>query len=295
MKKIGVIGLGIMGFAMAEQLIKAGYELYVFNRTAGKAEQLAAQGAVACSCPADVARQVEAVLIMVKADADVEEVIIGYSGLMEGAKPGLIILNGSTILPDTSKRMAQEVAKAGIEILDCPVTGSGIEAKIAKLTFLVGGKKEIYDRCLPLFEAMGKASFYMGESGTGSYMKLANNSLFVMNTLALCEALTIACKSGIDPERFLEIISIGGANSAVAGSRIPKIIKRDFSAAFTLAFMYKDVRLIDQLANDIGVATPVLAIVKEIIHTALLKGHGQDDVCGVIKWYEETAGIQIEK
>jgi len=214
---------------------------------------------------------------------------------MDGAQAGLIVLNGSTIMPKTNIEVAREAAKSGVEMLDCPVTGSGTEAKVAKITFLVGGKKAVYELCLPLFNAMGKGSYYLGEIGTGSYMKLANNSLFVMNMLATCEALMLAYKSGIDPEVFLEIISQGGARSAAAESRIPRITKREFSAAFTLDFMYKDMGLINQLATDVGVCTPVLAIVKEMIHAAVLRGNGQDDVCGMIKWYEEMAGVEIKK
>lgn len=295
MKKIGFIGLGIMGFFMARHLIQAGFEVCVFNRTAGKSGPLEEIGAKRCDSSAEVARYSEAVVIMVKCDADVREVILGKNGVMEGAKAGLIILNGSTIMPSTNIEVAKEVAKSGVNMLDCPVTGSGVEAKIAKINFLVGGKQELYEQCLPLFNAMGQASFYMGEIGTGSYMKLASNSMFVMNILALCESLTLACKSGIDPDLFLKIISMGGARSAVAESRIPKIIHRDFSAAFTLNLMYKDMGLIDLLATDLGVSTPVLAIVKEMIHAAVLQGHGNDDVCGMIKWYEDMAGIEIKK
>ena len=295
MKKVGVIGLGIMGFSMATHLIKAGFELYVYNRTAGKSKPLEELGAKRCDTPAEVARHSEAVLVMVKADADVRDVVLGANGIMKGAKSGLIVLNGSTIMPKTNIEVAQELAKAGVDMLDCPVTGSGTEAKIAKISFLVGGKKEIYEKCLPLFNAMGKISFHMGEIGTGSYMKLANNTLFVMNMLAVCEALTIAVKSGIDPEMFLKIVSVGGAQSAAADSRIPKIVNRDFAAAFTLNFMYKDMGLINQLTTDLGVCTPVLGVVKEMIHAAVLRGNGNDDVCGMIKWYEEMAGVEIKK
>lgn len=295
MKKIGVIGLGIMGFSMAQHMIKAGFEVYVYNRTAGKSKPLEELGAKRCDTPAEIAGNCDAVLIMVKADADVREVVLGSNGIMKGAKPGLVILNGSTVMPSTNIEVAQEIAKAGVDMVDCPVTGSGVEAKIAQITFLVGGEKEVYDRCLPLFNAMGKASFYLGKIGTGSYMKLANNTLFIMNMMALCESLTLAYKSGIDPEVFMKITSMGGARSAAAESRIPKIINREFSAAFTLDFMYKDLGLINQLANELGVSTPVFAVVKEMIHTAQLRGYGQDDVCGMIKWYEEMAGVEIKK
>lgn len=295
MKTIGMIGLGIMGGPMAEHLLKAGFEVFVYNRTPGKTKALEDLGAKKCLTPAEAAKNCEAVIVMVKADADVREVILGKAGVMEGAKPGLIILNGSTVLPSTNIAIAGEVAAAGVEMLDCPVTGSGTEAKVAKINFLVGGKKDLYDKCLPLFNAMGKSCYHLGEIGTGSYMKLANNTLFVMNMLATCEAVTLAAKSGIDPEVFLEIISQGGARSAAAESRIPRILNREFSAAFTLNFMFKDMGLIDRLATEVGVALPVFQAVKEMIHIGVLKGYGQDDVCGIVKWYEEMAGFEIKK
>ncbi|HWR45686.1 NAD(P)-dependent oxidoreductase [Sporomusa sp.] len=295
MKKIGVVGLGIMGEPMAEHLLNAGNEVFVYNRTACKAEHLAMKGAVVCSTPAEVAQHCDAIVVMVKADAEVEAMILGANGILEGAQAGLIILNSSTILPQTSKRVAQLAAEKGIIVLDCPVTGSGIQAREAKLTFMVGGNREAFEQCLPLFNVMGKQAVYMGESGTGSYMKLANNSLMAINLLSLVESLTMAYKSGVDPEMFLEVVNGGGARSAVAESRIPKIIKRDFVPAFSTSMLYKDLGLIYELARELQVPTPVLASVREMIHTAVVKGYGDEDVCSVIKCYEELAGVEIKK
>jgi 3-hydroxyisobutyrate dehydrogenase-like beta-hydroxyacid dehydrogenase len=295
MIKIGVIGLGIMGQPMAGHLLNAGYKVFVYNRTISKAESLAEKGACICKSPAEVARHCEAVVIMLKADAEVEAAVLGADGIIEGAQPGLIIMNSSTIMPQTSKRLAQEVAAKGITMLDSPVTGSGIQAREAKLTFMVGGNKDAFERCLPLFTVMGQQAFYMGESGTGSYMKLANNSLMAVNLLSLVESLTMAYKSGVDPEMFVQVVNGGGARSAVTESRVPKIINRDFTPAFGTAMLYKDLGLIYELSKELGVPTPVLAAVREMIHTAVVKGYGDEDVCSVIKCYEELAGIEIKK
>ena len=293
MKKIGFVGLGIMGFSMAENLMKAGYELCVFARSDGKARLLEERGAARSPTPADLAARSDAVVVMVTADRDVEEIVLGENGLAEGARPGLVILNGSTILPLTSKRMAETAAARGIHMLDCPVTGSAPQAREAKLGFMVGGDKEIFERCKPLFMAMGKAAYYLGESGSGSYAKLANNTMYAINLLSFVEAVSIVGKSGIDPELFLEIVGQGGARSAVSEAKLPKIISRDFSPAFSLAMMNKDAGLVGRLAAELGVATPVFDAVREAFGKALEKGWGDEDLCSVIKLYEESSGHVI--
>ncbi|MBP1764873.1 MAG: NAD-binding protein [Firmicutes bacterium] len=295
MKKIGVIGLGIMGNPMARHLVNAGYQVFVYNRTASKAEPLIAKGAHLCGSPAEVARNCEAIVVMLKADAEVEAAMRGTGGILEGAQPGLIVMNSSTIMPQTSKCLAQAAAQKGILMLDSPVTGSGIQAQEAKLTFMVGGDRTAFEQCLPLFKVMGQQAFYMGESGAGSYMKLANNALMATNLLSLTEALTMAYKSGVDPEMFVQVVNGGGAKSAVTESRVPKIINRDFTPAFGTAMLYKDLGLIYELAKELAVPTPVMAAVREMIHTAVVKGYGDQDVCSVIKCYEELAGIEIKK
>ena len=232
---------------------------------------------------------------MVKADREVEDVVLGENGLVKGAKPGLVILNSSTILPSTSERLAAAVSAMGIDMLDCPVTGSAPQAKEAKLAFMVGGKSEAFELCKPVLLAMGKAAYYLGTSGKGSYAKLANNTMYAVNLLSFVEALTIVSKSGIDPELFIEIVGQGGAKSAVSEAKLPKILNRDFSPAFSLAMMNKDLGLIAQLASELGVITPVLEATKESLGKALEKGWGDEDLCSVVKFYEEAANHEIKK
>jgi 3-hydroxyisobutyrate dehydrogenase-like beta-hydroxyacid dehydrogenase len=295
MKKIGVVGLGIMGYSMAENLMKAGFEVFVFDQLAGKSTGLEACGAVACASPAEVATRSEAVVVMVKADKEVEDVVLGEKGLVKGAKPGLVILNSSTILPSTCERLAAAIAFKGIDMLDCPVTGSAPQAKDAKLAFMVGGKKEAFELCKPVFLAMGKAAYYLGASGTGAYAKLANNTMYAINLLSFVEALTIVSKSGIDPELWLEIVGQGGARSVVSEHKLPKILNRDFSPAFSLAMMNKDLGLVTQLAVELGVITPVFEAVKQSLGRALEKGWGDEDLSSVVKLYEEAANHVIKK
>lgn len=295
MKKIGFIGLGIMGGPMAGHLLNAGYEMTVYNRTMKKAEPLAEKGAKIAACPADVARDSEVVIIMVKADAEVEEVLLGEKGVVAGASPALVVINSSTISPKTSIKLAQELPSYGIEILDAPVTGSGVQAREAKLTFMAGGKKEVFLDCLPLFQVMGKQAFYMGQSGTGSYAKIANNVMLAINLLSVAEGLTIATKAGIDPETFAQVVAGGGARSGMLETKTPKIVKRDFSPAFGTAMLYKDLGLAYDLAKELEVPTPVLSAAREVIRIALNKGLAEEDVCSVVKCYEEWAGIRIRQ
>ncbi|WP_305072794.1 NAD(P)-dependent oxidoreductase [Propionivibrio sp.] len=295
MKKIGVVGLGIMGFSMADNLLKAGYPLCVHNRNPARAKELVERGAVACATPAEVAACADVVVVMVKADQDVEEVVMGEHGLVKGARPGLVILNSTTILPSTSRRLAAAVAEQGIDMLDCPVTGSAPQARDAKLAFMVGGRKESFELCKPILLAMGKAAYYLGESGTGSYAKLANNTMYAINLLSFVEAVSIASKGGIDPELFIEIVGQGGAKSAVSEAKLPKILDRDFSPAFSLAMMNKDLGLVSTLTGELGVATPVFAAVKAVLGQALEQGWGDEDLSSVVKLYEAWDNHVIRK
>jgi 3-hydroxyisobutyrate dehydrogenase-like beta-hydroxyacid dehydrogenase len=284
-----------MGFSMADNLLKAGYPLCVHNRNPARAKELVERGAVACATPAEVAACADVVVVMVKADQDVEEVVMGEHGLVKGARPGLVILNSTTILPSTSRRLAAAVAEQGIDMLDCPVTGSAPQARDAKLAFMVGGRKEAFELCKPILLAMGKAAYYLGESGTGSYAKLANNTMYAINLLSFVEAVSIASKGGIDPELFIEIVGQGGAKSAVSEAKLPKILDRDFSPAFSLAMMNKDLGLVSTLAGELGVATPVFAAVKAVLGQALEQGWGDEDLSSVVKLYEAWDNHVIRK
>ncbi|UOF89944.1 NAD(P)-dependent oxidoreductase [Fodinisporobacter ferrooxydans] len=295
MKRIGFIGLGIMGEPMAVNLLNAGYELSVYNRTRAKAEELVKKGANRCDFPADVARQSEVVFTMLTADTAVEEVVFGNRGILEGASAGLIVIDCSTISPNTSQKIYEALGKIGVDMLDAPVTGSKPQATEGNLTFMVGGKKEVYETCLPLFETMGKAAYYMGESGAGSYTKLANNTMGAINLLSLVEGMMIATKAGVDPELFVKVVSGGGARSGMTDNKSPKIINRDFQPDFATALMYKDMKLATQLAEQLNIPVPVLSTVKQLLQMATANGYGFEDVSSVVKCYEEWADIVVQK
>lgn len=295
MKKIGFVGLGTMGTPMVTNLLKAGFDITVFGRSPEKVAALVESGATSASSPADVAQQCEVVITMLPADEAVTEVITGPHGISGAGAPGLIVIDSSTIAPRTSKAIAAELAKRRIDMLDAPVTGSEPQAIEGSLTFIVGGKEEIYERCRPLFEAMGKNSFYMGSHGAGSYTKLSNNTISAITLVAFAEGVVLASKAGVDPQLFIEVISQGGARSGQIANKGPKILNRDFRANFATALMYKDLGLAGDLAKEMNFPMPALAIVRELLNMAIAKGYGQQDVCSVIKCYEEWAQIEIHK
>ncbi|QGH33478.1 NAD-binding protein [Gracilibacillus salitolerans] len=295
MKKIGFIGLGTMGLPMAGHLLNNGYEVIVYNRTRNKADSLEKEGAIITSSPKEVAEKSDIVFTMLTADQAVEEVILGETGIIKGAHAGLIVVDSSTISPNTSKKVAAILLNEGIEMLDAPVTGSEPQAIEGILTFMVGGKKEVYEKCEPLFYVMGKQAYYMGDNGAGSYTKLANNTMGAINLLSFSEAITMAAKSGIDPELFIKVVSGGGARSGMMDNKGPKVLNRDFSPHFMTDLIYKDLGLAADVAKELELPTPVLSLVKEMFQMARAKGFGEEDMSAIIKCYEELAGIEVKK
>lgn len=295
MEKVGFIGLGIMGFPMAKHLKEAKYELTVFNRTSEKAKELVAKGAYLAERPSQVANKSDIVFIMLSNNNVIEDVIFNKDGLIEGVHPGLVVVNCSTVSPKFNIEMSERLSKHGVKFLDAPVTGSGVQANAGTLTFMCGGDETIYKRCEPLFNIMGKKSLYMGGIGAGSYTKLANNIMLAINMMSLAEAIVLVKKCGIDPEKFVEVVSGGGSKSAMAEAKTPKIVNRDFSPSFKSSLMLKDVRLALDLAREKEFPVPILSVSKDILQITDVKGYGDEDLCAVVKCYEEWAGVVVEK
>jgi len=285
--------MGTMGAPMAKNLLKANFELVVFSRAAEKVAKLTELGATTAPSVADVARQCEVVLTMLPADQAVKDVILSADGIVSSGARGLIVIDSSTISAVTSKSIAEELAKLGIDMLDAPVTGSEPQAVEGSLTFIVGGKREIYERCKPLFESMGKNSFYMGSHGAGSHTKLCNNTISAITLMAFAEGVVMAAKAGIKPELFIEVISQGGARSGQIANKGPKILNRDFRANFATALMYKDLGLACDVAAEMSLPMPALAVAREMLKIAIAKGYGQQDVCSIVKCYEEWAQVEV--
>lgn len=290
-KQIGFIGLGIMGRGMAASLLKAGYEVTVFNRTVERAQALRAQGANVADHPAGVAERADIIILIVSDDRAVEEITLGPNGLADKARRGSIIIDSSTVAPATSRKMAAALAERGVAWLDAPVTGSKAAAETGAVTFLVGGDRPAYEACGDLFQAMGRKAIYVGGRGMGAQAKLCLQLIVGATYQAFCESAVLAAKAGIAPELLLELINNSGAQSRIIEMKAPLILSRDFSPHFPLKLMYKDMGLAVSSAQELAVPAPVTALVRELLGQAQAAGYGELDFSAGIKLTEERAGI----
>ena len=294
MHRIGFIGLGLMGQHMARRLLEAGYPLTVWNRTPEKAESLLAKGAVWGGSPKQLAYDSDVVIMMVTDAAASEEVCFGRDGILEGAHPGLILIDMSSIHPEESRSIAERVKSKGVVMLDAPVTGNPRVASEGKLGIMVGGPKETFEECLPIFEKMGVKIIYVGENGSGSTLKLINNLILGVAIMASAEALVFATKAGIDPQKVIDITSVGGARTGAMETRGPRMVRREFSPHFSANNMHKDLSNALGLADKLGVPLPATSISREILRAVLARGQGEMDSCIVMTILEEMANTVVE-
>ncbi|MDF2923250.1 MAG: tartronate semialdehyde reductase [Paenibacillaceae bacterium] len=294
-KIIGFVGLGTMGMPMAVNLLKNGYTLFGYNRTTAKTEELQKLGAVAAASPAQVARVADVIFTNVSNDQALLDVVFGPEGIMEGIRPGLTVIDCSTVSPDTSKRVYEALDSNLADFLDAPVTGSKPAAEAGTLVFMVGGKEEVFNRNTELFEVLGSKALYLGPSGAGSYAKLAHNTIVGINAIGLMEGLSMAAKAGLDAEKFLEIVLSGGANSRQAELKGTKIINRDFSNQFSTALMLKDLQLAQKLTAGFQLPSPMLHSAASVFQMGLAKGLGDQDLSSVVQCYEEWMKLAITK
>lgn len=293
--KVGFVGLGTMGKPMAENLLKAGFELAVYNRTAERAESFKNKAVIAHDL-GELVEFADVIMTIVSDDAAVESVLIGEGGVLEHSRKQnkrLIVIDSSTVSPDTTLRVAKELATAGIDLLDAPVTGSKPQAEQGEISFIVGGREDLYEKCMPLFDAMGKKAIYMGEQGSGARAKLANNMLSAVTLAALSESLTLIRSSGGSPEKFLEVVASGGARCGMAEAKGPKILSGDFSPQFMAKLTLKDMKLVARWGESLGVPLPVLNTAKELYSMTCGSGWGEQDMCAIVRNYENWAGVEI--
>jgi len=291
MKKIGFIGLGLMGREMSRRLLDGGYSLTVWNRTKEKAEPLLKAGANWADSPKAVAQASEVVITMVTDSAAVEGVVCGRNGVLEGAHPGLILIDMSSIAPEMSRSIATRAKEKGVIMLDAPVTGNPKVAAEGKLGIMVGGPEETFAACRPIFEKMGVKIIHVGENGKGTTLKLINNLIMGIAIQAVAEALVLAQKAGIDPIKVMEITSVGGARTGAMETRGLRMIKHEFAPGFSLNNMYKDLSTAIKLADEVGAVLPTGSITREIVKAAKNRGKGEMEVAVVITVLEELANI----
>ena len=293
-ERLGFIGLGIMGQGMAANLLSAGFSLTVWNRTVTRMQDLVGQGAHAGASPADVAERSDIIVICVSDTADVQEVILGERGVIHGARSGALVIDCSTISPQATRDMALALSEVGVFMLDAPVSGGSEGAARGALSIMVGGEREQFERALPIFQAMGKTITHIGGHGAGQTAKLVNQVLVVGNCIAMCEALLFAQAGGVDLQKTYNAISQGAAGSWMFTHRAPQIMQRDWRPGFTIDLQQKDLRLVLEAADDLGVPLPVTSLVFQLYRTLQVQGFGSDGNHALVKALEHLAGFTIE-
>ncbi len=288
---VGFIGLGIMGRPMAKNLLKAGYPLVVHSRSQGPVEELVGAGAKAAGSPKDVASQAEVLITMLPNSPEVELVALGKSGIIEGARPGLLLIDMSTISPLVSQKVAKALEAKGVRMLDAPVSGGEKGAIDGALSIMVGGEKSDFDAALPVFRALGKTITHLGPLGAGGFTKLANQIIVAVNLTALGEALTLARKAGLDRSLTLKALGGGLAGSKCLEQKTPNYLSGTYNPGFKIDLHFKDLGLIMESSRALGVPLPCTAVVQELFNALRVKGRGGLDHSGVITLLEELAGV----
>jgi 3-hydroxyisobutyrate dehydrogenase/2-hydroxy-3-oxopropionate reductase len=295
MAKLGFLGLGIMGYPMARNLAKAGHEVAVWSHTAEKAGQLASEqkGVTACTTPKDVAAAAECTFLCVGDSRMSEQVILGKDGLVEGAAPGSVIVDASTVSPASSVAIGQKLSEKGIHFLGAPCTGSKPGAEGGTLTFMIGGDQSVFEGVRPYFEAMGKRLYYCGGPGMGLHAKLTQNLILSNLLQAFNEGLVLATKAGVDVDLMLDILDNSAAKSGLIAFKAPFVFRRDFSTNFSVKWMHKDIGLMLESANYLEVPLPLTSLTQQMFRAAIAQGHGDEDICSTIKVLEGVTGVEV--
>jgi len=288
--RVAFLGLGIMGRAMAANLVKAGHEVTVWNRTPGKE----VEGARAAASPAEAARGVEVVWLCVSDTAAVENVLFGADGVEQSLTEGMVIADSSTISPSATRKFAERVARKGVQYVDSPMTGSKAGAESGTLLFMIGGDEQAVEKLKPLYATMGKKIFRMGETGKGQSAKLVMNLQIALIYEGFAEALTLAAKLGVDAEQLGALINSSMVKSGVIEYKLPFVLGRDFSANFPLRLMRKDIRLALEAAKEARVKLPGLETVEEIYDVAIEEGHADLDYAATLLLLEKWAGVEVK-
>ncbi len=289
---VGFIGLGIMGMSMARNLMKAGFPVVAYNRTAAKAEALAKEGAKAADSPREVAQACPIVITMVTDSPDVEAVALGSKGIIEGIQHDGVLIDMSTISPTTTRKIAARLKEKGAHMLDAPVSGGSWGAQSGTLSIMVGGDEAVFQRCLPVFKGMGQSITHVGGNGMGQVTKLVNQVLVVGTMNAVAEALVFAAKSGADLEKTIEAVKGGAAGSWQLQNLGPRLIKGDFAPGFMVDLQQKDLRIILSVAEEQNLSLPATALIHQLFAAVQAAGFGQEGTQALVKAHEKLAGME---
>ena len=292
--KVGFIGLGAMGGPMALNLAKAGFALVVHDIDETKTEPLKARGAEVAASAQLVAASVDRTIVIVETTEQAESVIIGAHGIIRGARPGHIVLCMSTIDPFAAQSFADRLSSLGIAMLDAPVSGGTARAQSGELSVIVGGGAEVFAQCQDLFAAMGSRSFHVGPLGSGLAMKLVNNMLVQVNTVAVAEAMVLGVKAGLDPQTIYEVVRVSTGASAAWELRVPRILAGDFEPGGTIDISYKDQELETAFAKRLGVPLLLANLTQQIYQIARARGLNKKDGAAIVKIFEQMAGVTVK-
>ena len=289
--KVAFIGMGTMGVGMAKNILAAGHEVTVHNRTREKEEGLAAEGAVRAASPKEAAAGAEIIVICVSDTPDVEGIVLGDEGVIHGAPQGSIVVDMSTISPAATRRMAEMLAEKGVGMLDAPVSGGSEGAQNGTLSIMVGGEAAAFKRALPILETMGKTITHIGAIGAGQVTKAINQIVIAGTYLTMAEGLTIGMKAGLDMEKVLQAIGGGAASSWVLHNRGQNVINNTYPLGFRLSLHHKDLNIALETARELGATLPATALAAQIENGLIERGFGDDDVSAIARAIREQSGL----
>src|SRR4051812_42827391 len=290
---VGFIGLGIMGKPMVRNLMKAGYDLVVHNRSWGPVEELAKEGASGVESPREVAEACETLITMLPDSPQVEEVVVGENGAFEGLEEGALLVDMSTISPVVTKELAEKARERGASMLDAPVSGGDAGAQTGTLSIMVGGSEEDFERARPLFEVMGETVTHVGPSGTGQVVKACNQVVVAIALEAVSEALVLGSKAGVAPAKVIEVLSGGLAGNKVMEAKGENFLMHEFTPGFRLELHRKDLGIALATGREYGVPLPVTAIVDQILQALVARGSGLEDHSAILTFVEDLARYRI--
>jgi len=295
MKRIGFIGLGIMGKPMCRNLLKAGFDLTVFSRSRGNVDPIVAAGAKAAGSPKEVALLSEMVITMVPDSPEVRAVALGPDGVIEGVHPGLILADMSSIAPLASREIAAKLAEKGVRMMDAPVSGGEPKAVDGTLSVMVGADVQDFEACLPVLKAMAATVTHVGPVGAGNTAKLANQIMVAGHIAAMSEALVLAAKAGVDPEAVFKAVRGGLAGSAVLEAKAPMVLDGNFNPGFRIRLHAKDLKNVLETSRELNASLPLTAQLMEVMQALLAKGEGDADHGALIRYWEELAGVEARR
>ncbi len=293
--KIGFIGLGIMGKPMVANLLKAGHEVVAYDVIPANVDAVVAKGAVAGTSSKNVAEQCELIITMLPNSPHVKSVVMGENGVLEGAKPGTILIDMSSIAPLASKEICEACAAKGVKMIDAPVSGGEPKAIDGTMSIMVGGDKAVFDQVYDILMSMGGSAVHCGDIGAGNTTKLANQVIVALNIAAVSDASTLSTQAGVAPQKVFDAIKGGLAGSTVMNAKIPMILDGNFNPGFKIDLHIKDLQNALDTGHGVGAPMILTAEVMEILQNLHRNGMGQNDHSAIVRYYENLAGIEVRK